>query len=153
MTIGKKLYLGFGAIVAILVVLFITNTTVVMQEHAAGGRASESLSRVESLQAAQLAMMQIRLSLQDYLLTGYEHTGDMLVLYLPKEKILAEPDAFTPPAQAGTPLIPTALPYAKALNDNLKRLKLDVAVIAPLHGNRTTTTAELAQAAGASAAN
>ena len=34
-------------------------------------------------------------------LTGYEHTGDMLVVYLPKEKILAEPDAFTPPAQAG----------------------------------------------------
>ena len=38
-------------------------------------------------------------------LQGYEHTGDMLVVYLPKEKILAEPDAFTPPAQAGTPLI------------------------------------------------
>lgn len=70
MTIGKKLYLGFGAIVAILVLLFITNTTVVMEEHSAGGRASESLGRVESLEAAQLAMMQIRLSLQDYLLTG-----------------------------------------------------------------------------------
>ena len=30
----------------------------------------------------------------------------MLIVYLPKEKILAEPDAFTPPPQAGTPLIP-----------------------------------------------
>jgi glyoxylase-like metal-dependent hydrolase (beta-lactamase superfamily II) len=88
-----------------------------------------------------------------HLLTGYEHTGDMLVLYLPKEKILAEPDAFTPPPQAGAPLVRTAIPYAKALNDNLQRLKLDVQVIAPLHGNRTTTAAEVAQAAGAGAAN
>ena len=85
-----------------------------------------------------------------HLLTGYEHTGDMLVLYLPKEKILAEPDAFTPPPQAGTPLVRTAIPYAKALYDNLQRLKLDVQVICPLHGNRTTTIAEVGKASGAS---
>jgi glyoxylase-like metal-dependent hydrolase (beta-lactamase superfamily II) len=83
-----------------------------------------------------------------HLLTGYEHTGDMIVLYLPKEKLLAEPDAFTPPAQAGTPLVRTAIPYAKALYDNIQRLKLDVKVICPLHGNRTTDVAEVAKAAG-----
>jgi glyoxylase-like metal-dependent hydrolase (beta-lactamase superfamily II) len=83
-----------------------------------------------------------------HLLTGYEHTGDMLVLYLPKEKLLAEPDAFTPPPQAGTPLVRTAIPYAKALYDNIQRLKLDVKVICPLHGNRTTDVAEVAKAAG-----
>ena len=83
-----------------------------------------------------------------HLLTGYEHTGDMLVLYLPKEKILAEPDAFTPPPQEGTPLVRTAVPYAKALYDDLQRLKLTVEVICPLHGNRTTTLAEVAKAAG-----
>ena len=88
-----------------------------------------------------------------YLLTGYEHTGDMLVTYLPKEKILAEPDAFTPPPQAGTPLIRTAVPYAKALYDNIQRLKLDVQVIAPLHGNRTGDVAELGRAAGVSSSN
>src|SRR5580765_5881052 len=44
-----------------------------------------------------------------YRLQGYEHTGDMLVVYFPKDKILAEPDAFTPPPQAGTPLIPPAV--------------------------------------------
>ena len=86
-----------------------------------------------------------------YRLTGYEHTGDMLVVYLPKEKILAEPDVFTPPAQAGAPMIPPAVVYAKALNDNIQRLKLDVAIIAPLHGNRTTTVAELAGVAGVAA--
>ena len=83
-----------------------------------------------------------------YRLTGYEHTGDMMVVYLPKEKILAEPDAFTPPPQAGAPMIPPAVVYAKALNDNIQRLKLDVQVITPLHGNRTTDVAELGKAAG-----
>jgi len=85
-----------------------------------------------------------------HLLTGYEHTGDMLVVYLPKEKILAEPDAFTPPAMAGTALIPPAVPYAAALYDNILRLKLDVQTIAPFHGNRKTDVAEVARAAGKS---
>jgi glyoxylase-like metal-dependent hydrolase (beta-lactamase superfamily II) len=85
-----------------------------------------------------------------HLLKGYEHTGDMLVVYLPKEKLLAEPDAFTPPPQAGTPLVKPAVPYARALYDNIQRLKLDVQVIAPFHGNRTGDVAELAKAAGVS---
>src|SRR6185369_6060846 len=85
-----------------------------------------------------------------YRLTGYEHTGDMMVVYLPKEKLLGEPDAFTPPPQAGTPLARTAVPYAKALNDNIQRLKLDVKIITPFHGNRTTDVGELARAAGVS---
>ena len=84
---------------------------------------------------------------------GYEHTGDMMMVYLPKEKILAEPDAFTPPPQAGTALIPPAVPFAKALYDNIQRRKLDVQVITPLHGNRTTDMAELGRAAGANATN
>jgi glyoxylase-like metal-dependent hydrolase (beta-lactamase superfamily II) len=86
-------------------------------------------------------------------LQGYEHTGDMTVIYLPNEKLLAEPDAFTPPAQVGAPLIPPSVVYAKALNDNIKRLKLDVQVITPLHGNRTTTVAELEKAAAGPATN
>jgi len=88
-----------------------------------------------------------------YLLKGYEHTGDMLVVYLPKEKILAEPDAFTPPPQAGTPLVRTAVPYAKALYDNIQKLKLDVKTIVPFHGNRTGDVAELGKAAGVSSSN
>jgi glyoxylase-like metal-dependent hydrolase (beta-lactamase superfamily II) len=86
-------------------------------------------------------------------LQGDEHTGDMLVVYLPKETILAEPDAFTPPAQAGTPLIAPAVPYAKALYDNIQRLKLDVQVIAPFHGNRKTDVAEVGRLAGINATN
>ena len=88
-----------------------------------------------------------------YRLTGYEHTGDMMVVYLPKEKLLAEPDAFTPPPQAGTPLVRPAVPFAKALYDNIQRQKLDVKIITPFHGNRTTDVAELARAAGVSSSN
>jgi len=88
-----------------------------------------------------------------YRLAGYEHTGDMLVVYLPKEKILAEPDAFSPPAQAGAALVPPAVPFAKALYDNIQRNKLDVQTIAPFHGNRLTDMAELARAAGVNATN
>jgi glyoxylase-like metal-dependent hydrolase (beta-lactamase superfamily II) len=83
-----------------------------------------------------------------HLLTNYEHTGDMLVVYLPKEKILGEPDAYTPPATPTTPLVVTAVPYAVALYDNIQRLKLDVQTIAPFHGARTTTVADLAKSAG-----
>ena len=81
-----------------------------------------------------------------YNLTGYEHTRDMLVVYLPKEKILAEPDAFSPPATPTTPLAASAVPYAAALYDNIQRRKLDVKTIAPFHGGRMTDVPELAKA-------
>ena len=86
-------------------------------------------------------------------LQDYEHTGDMLVVYLPKEGILGEPDAFTPPAQAGTPLIAPAVPSAKALSDNIKRLKLKVKTLAPFHGNRLSTVAEVDKAAAGTGTN
>jgi glyoxylase-like metal-dependent hydrolase (beta-lactamase superfamily II) len=80
-------------------------------------------------------------------LQGYDHTGDMMVVYLPAEGILGEPDAFTPPAMPGTALIPPAVPSAKALADNIKRLKLNVKTISPFHGNRLTAVAEVEKAA------
>jgi hypothetical protein len=49
--------------------------------------------------------------------------------------------------------VKTAVPYAKALYDNIQRLKLDVKTIAPFHGNRTGDVAELAKAAGVSSSN
>jgi hypothetical protein len=38
-------------------------------------------------------------------MTAFEHTDDMLIVYLPKEKILAEADAYTPTETPTTPLI------------------------------------------------
>jgi glyoxylase-like metal-dependent hydrolase (beta-lactamase superfamily II) len=83
-----------------------------------------------------------------HLLTNYEHTGDMLLVYLPKERILAEPDAFTALPTPTSTLVVTAVPYAAALYDTIQRLHLDVQTIAPFHGARTTDVAELARAAG-----
>jgi glyoxylase-like metal-dependent hydrolase (beta-lactamase superfamily II) len=84
-----------------------------------------------------------------YTMTGFDHTKDMLLVYLPKERILAEADAYTPAPTPTTPLITTKVPYAAALYANLQRLKLDVATIAPFHGPRTVDVAEVARQASA----
>ena len=70
MTIRKKLYLGFGSISAILILLFVINTTVVVRERSAGQEASGALERAQDLEAVQLKLMQNRLYLGNYLLTG-----------------------------------------------------------------------------------
>jgi glyoxylase-like metal-dependent hydrolase (beta-lactamase superfamily II) len=82
-------------------------------------------------------------------MTGFDHTTDMLMVYLPQEKILAEADAYTPPETPATPLIAPKVPYAAALYDNIRRLKLDVRTIVPFHGARTADVSELAMQAAA----
>jgi len=74
-------------------------------------------------------------SLEIYKLQGDNHAELMSVGYLPKEKILIEADDFTPPAEGGPALVPVAMGFANNLFDNLQRLKLQVDMIAPLHGN------------------
>ena len=72
-----------------------------------------------------------------YTLQGNPHNQGMLVVYLPKEKMLINADLFTPPA-ANAPAAPApAMPDPNALNlyDNVQRLKLDVSQIVPIHGN------------------
>jgi glyoxylase-like metal-dependent hydrolase (beta-lactamase superfamily II) len=86
-------------------------------------------------------------------LQNFEHTGDLLVVYLPKEGIIAEPDAYTPPAQPTGTIIAPAVPFAKALYDHIQRNKLNVQVIVPFHGNRKSDVAELARLAGINATN
>lgn len=72
-------------------------------------------------------------TLELHLIQGSTHNGGILMGYLPKEKILIEADVFTPgPPNAPTPA--TLNPFTTNLYDNLQRLKLDVAQIAPLHG-------------------
>jgi methyl-accepting chemotaxis protein len=100
MTISKKLYLGFGSIVVILVLLFITNTVVVFQERSASRQAALALESVQSLEAVQLRMMETRLHLQDYLLTGdireYEkmtlESGSLSNLFTKARRSLAQTD-------------------------------------------------------------
>jgi glyoxylase-like metal-dependent hydrolase (beta-lactamase superfamily II) len=80
-----------------------------------------------------------------YTMVGFEHTADMLMVYLPKERILAEADAYSPPETPTTPLIAPKVPYATSLFENIQRLKLSIETIAPFHGTRTTDVAEVAR--------
>jgi glyoxylase-like metal-dependent hydrolase (beta-lactamase superfamily II) len=60
------------------------------------------------------------------------HSADMLIAYLPKEKILFNADLYSPPAQGAQPGLPNA--GMRTLDQNIRRLKLDVAQHAPAHG-------------------
>ena len=60
------------------------------------------------------------------------HSVDMLIAYLPKEKILFNADLYSPPAQDAAPTPPTA--GMRTLQQNIKKLKFDVAQHAPAHG-------------------
>jgi glyoxylase-like metal-dependent hydrolase (beta-lactamase superfamily II) len=75
-------------------------------------------------------------------IAGGGHNDAFAMVYLPKEKILIEGDAFTPPAANAPP--PAAVnPFAVNLDENITRLKLDVKQIAALHGPRVATMADL----------
>jgi glyoxylase-like metal-dependent hydrolase (beta-lactamase superfamily II) len=67
-----------------------------------------------------------------YPVQGLAHTQNMLMAYLPKEKILVNADLYSPPAPGAPPAPPNA--NMRALKQNMQRLKLDVAQHVPIHG-------------------
>ena len=77
---------------------------------------------------------------------GIQHTDDMLMVYLPKEKFLIEADAYTPPAPNTAPMSPPS-PFTVSLLENVTKQGLAVDQILPLHG-RMVPVAELQKAAG-----
>ena len=62
------------------------------------------------------------------------HADDMLIAYLPQEKIVINGDLYGPPA-AGAAAPANVSPNAVALYRTIKRLKLDVVQHVPIHGN------------------
>jgi glyoxylase-like metal-dependent hydrolase (beta-lactamase superfamily II) len=62
---------------------------------------------------------------------GDNHSDELMVGYLPAAKILIEADSFNPRSPNTSPPSP---PNAVSLYNNIQRLKLDVATIAPIHG-------------------
>src|SRR5712671_3201145 len=70
MTIGKKLYANFGIILTMVVVLFLVNWFAVQREHAAKAAAASSLELADATNAVRFQMMQNRLYLSNYLLSG-----------------------------------------------------------------------------------
>jgi glyoxylase-like metal-dependent hydrolase (beta-lactamase superfamily II) len=79
-------------------------------------------------------------------IAGLQHADDMLMVYLPKEKLLIEADAYTPPAPNAAPMSPPS-PFTISLAENVKSQGLAVDQILPLHG-RMVPVAELYKAAG-----
>jgi hypothetical protein len=83
--------------------------------------------------------------LEDQSYAQGNHSADMLIAYLPKEKILINADLYSPPAP-GAPT-PTSTAGMRTLYQNMRKQKLDVAQHAPVHG-RIGTNAEFLKIVG-----
>src|SRR2546430_11925070 len=70
MTIGRKLYSSFGAVLAMVLVLFLVNLTAVYREHSAKAAAGKALQLADASDKVRFQMMQNRLYLSNYLLSG-----------------------------------------------------------------------------------
>jgi len=70
MNIRNKLYLNFGIILATVLVLLAVNLLAVRREHATKAAAQRSIDMAEATSTVRFQMMQNRLQLQNYLLSG-----------------------------------------------------------------------------------
>jgi methyl-accepting chemotaxis protein len=70
MKIGKKLYVGFGSVLVILVLLLVVNLFAGLRERSARLDASNALESVRTIEAVRYQIMLNRLSLNNYLLSG-----------------------------------------------------------------------------------
>jgi methyl-accepting chemotaxis protein len=78
MTIRKKLYVNFGAVLAMVIVLFLVNILAVQREHSAKTAATQALDLAEATDRIRYQMMQNRLNLTNYLLSGDTREADAL---------------------------------------------------------------------------
>ena len=83
-------------------------------------------------------------SLEIYPMQGDTHNAGLMMIYLPKEKVLVEADDFSWPA--GTRAGPRYHGNNVNLYRNIQQLKLDVSRIAPIHGTMVSYS-ELQKAA------
>ena len=70
MNIGKKLYINFGIILSMVLVLLAINLIAVQREHETKAAAQRSIDMTEATSLVRMEMMQNRLHLQNYLLSG-----------------------------------------------------------------------------------
>lgn len=70
MTISKKLYMGFGAVLAIMLVLLLINVFTVMRQYSTRNQVTATLNDVQAIQNVQYSISENRLNLANYLLSG-----------------------------------------------------------------------------------
>jgi glyoxylase-like metal-dependent hydrolase (beta-lactamase superfamily II) len=86
-------------------------------------------------------------TIEVYPIEGNGHNDAFAMVWLPREGILIEGDAYTPAAaNAPPPAMPN--PFSVNLYENIQRLNLPVRQIAALHGPRVVTLADLRAAIG-----
>jgi glyoxylase-like metal-dependent hydrolase (beta-lactamase superfamily II) len=85
-------------------------------------------------------------SVEIHHIAGNGHADSLLMVYLPRERLLSQADVFSPPPAGTAPPMPPS-PYTVNLVDNLKRLNLVVDRILPIHG-RLVPIADLHTAVG-----
>ena len=89
--------------------------------------------------------------LETHLMRGQLHTEGLLMVYVPKEKMLIQADAYIP--RPGAPPLPTPSPHTINLVDNVSRLKLNVERVVHIHGGSSPYTDLLTAAGRPQAAN
>src|SRR5882762_5689478 len=70
MTISRKLYIGFGSILGILVLLSMVSFTTSQREHSARNTGASSLQTIQSIEKIRYQVMENGLNLRNYLLSG-----------------------------------------------------------------------------------
>jgi len=70
MSLSKKLYLNFGFVLAMVIVLFLVIVVAVQREHSAKAAAAQALQVTEGTDRVRSQVMQNRLYLSNYLLSG-----------------------------------------------------------------------------------
>ena len=70
MTIGKQLYRGFGVILAMLAVLLVADLAALWKAKSASNEAAATLDSVRTAEAVRYQIMQNRLNLNNFLLSG-----------------------------------------------------------------------------------
>src|SRR5437667_11417126 len=76
MTIGKKLYAGFGLILGILLILFLVNTAAVLKERSTRADTAAALDSVRAIELVRYQIMINRLDLDNFLLSGEPRDED-----------------------------------------------------------------------------
>src|SRR2546423_9476603 len=105
MTIGKKLYAGFGAVLAILVALFLVNMIVGFKQSSARDDSKLALESKDVIASVRYQMMFNRLSLNNFLLSGDPRDEEKVNHGLQEISDLVKRGE----SQAGSDLIRTAL--------------------------------------------